>query len=103
VSEVVSYAEKLSTGRLKVHPDSTTAEMAHPVSGWAVIRDVLNGKRRMYAEKFFDVVRSFDAWKCVACGEVLDPTIAANRARNNNIHLGYYFSFFLNSQVSTFI
>ncbi len=43
---------------------------------------------RMYAEKYYDFVRSFDAWKCCACGEVLDPTILANRARNHNLFLG---------------
>jgi hypothetical protein len=42
----------------------------------------------MYTEKFYDVVRSFDALKCVCCGEMLDPTIVSNRARNNNLHLG---------------
>ena len=36
---------------------------------------------RMYAEKFYDFVRSFDAWKCTCCGEVVDPIIIANRAR----------------------
>jgi len=43
---------------------------------------------RMFAEKFYDFVRSFDAWKCTCCGEVIDPTILANRARNNNLFLG---------------
>lgn len=37
---------------------------------------------RMYAEKYYDFVRSFDAWKCTCCGEVLDSTIIANRMRN---------------------
>jgi len=37
---------------------------------------------RMYAEKFYDYVRSFEAWKCVCCGELVDPTIMANRERN---------------------
>jgi transposase-like protein len=45
-------------------------------------------KGRMFAEKFYDFVRSFDAWKCTCCGEVLDSTILANRARSNNTHLG---------------
>ena len=45
-------------------------------------------KGRMFAEKFYDFVRSFDAWKCTCCGEVLDPTILANRARNHNLYLG---------------
>jgi len=35
----------------------------------------------MYAEKFYDFVRSFDAWKCTCCGEVVDPVIIANRSR----------------------
>ena len=43
---------------------------------------------RMYAEKYYDFVRAFDAWKCCSCGEVIDPTILANRARNHNLHLG---------------
>ena len=45
-------------------------------------------KGKMYSEKFYDFVRGFDAWKCVSCGELLDPTIVSNRARNNNLHLG---------------
>lgn len=45
-------------------------------------------KGRMFAEKFYDFVRSFDAWKCTCCGEVVDPTILANRARNHNLFLG---------------
>lgn len=45
-------------------------------------------KGRMFAEKFYDFVRSFDAWKCTCCGELLDSTILANRARNNNSQLG---------------
>jgi len=45
-------------------------------------------KSRMYAEKFYDFVRSFDAWKCCSCGEVIDPAILANRARNHNLFLG---------------
>lgn len=36
---------------------------------------------RMYAEKFYDFVRSFDAWKCTCCGELLDTTIILNRAK----------------------
>lgn len=45
-------------------------------------------KAKMYREKFYAHVRSFDAWKCVCCGEILDSTIASNRLRNNNLHLG---------------
>lgn len=37
---------------------------------------------RMYAEKYYDFVRSFDAWKCTCCGELVDSIIMANRARN---------------------
>ncbi len=43
---------------------------------------------RMFAEKFYDFVRSFDAWKCTCCGEVIDPTILSNRARNSSLILG---------------
>ncbi len=43
---------------------------------------------RMFAEKFYDFVRSFEAWKCTCCGEVLDTTILANRARSSNTFLG---------------
>ncbi|GAM10739.1 MAG: hypothetical protein GJT30_00290 [Geobacter sp.] len=45
-------------------------------------------KGRMFNEKFYDYVRSFDAWKCTCCGEVLDPTILTNRARSHNHFLG---------------
>jgi len=45
-------------------------------------------KSRMYSEKYYDFVRAFDAWRCCACGEVVDPTILANRARNQNLYLG---------------
>ncbi len=43
---------------------------------------------RMYGEKYYDFVRSFDAWKCICCGELIDSTIAVNRARSNNTHIG---------------
>jgi uncharacterized protein (DUF983 family) len=43
---------------------------------------------RMFSERFYDFVRSFDAWKCTCCGEVIDPTILTNRARNVNLFLG---------------
>jgi hypothetical protein len=42
----------------------------------------------MYAEKFFDFVRAFEAWKCCSCGEMVDHTILANRARSQNLFLG---------------
>lgn len=45
-------------------------------------------KGRMYAEVNFDFVRSFEAWKCCCCGELLDSTIIANRARSHNHILG---------------
>lgn len=45
-------------------------------------------KGKMYAEKFYDYVRPFDAWKCFCCGEITDSTIVSNRARNMNLHLG---------------
>lgn len=31
---------------------------------------------------------SFSAWRCVACGEVLDPVIAANRSKHCRPMLG---------------
>ncbi|RLB72805.1 MAG: hypothetical protein DRH07_03525 [Deltaproteobacteria bacterium] len=40
-------------------------------------------KGRMYTEKYYDFVREFDAWKCSACGEVIDPVILVNRSRNS--------------------
>jgi NAD-dependent SIR2 family protein deacetylase len=43
---------------------------------------------RMYAEKYYDFVRSFDAWKCPCCGELVDLTILMNRARNSALLLG---------------
>ena len=42
----------------------------------------------MFSEKFYGFVRSFDAWKCTCCGEILDTTILANRAKNLNSLLG---------------
>jgi hypothetical protein len=42
-------------------------------------------KGRMHSERCYDYVRSFDAWKCCLCGELIDPTILSNRARNQNI------------------
>jgi len=43
---------------------------------------------RMYLEQYVDFVRSFEAWKCSRCGELLDQTIVANRAKNQNQHVG---------------
>ena len=45
-------------------------------------------KSRMYSEKYYDFVRSFDAWKCVCCGELLDSVILMNRGHNINSDLG---------------
>lgn len=45
-------------------------------------------KSRMYAEKYYDFVRTFDAWKCSCCGELVDTVILANRARTHNLILG---------------
>jgi transposase-like protein len=45
-------------------------------------------KGKMYAEKFYDFVRGFDAWKCYSCGEMVDHTILANRARRQNVFVG---------------
>lgn len=43
---------------------------------------------RMYSEKYYDFVRSFDAWKCSCCGELVDSTILANRVRSSSTFLG---------------
>jgi transposase-like protein len=45
-------------------------------------------RARMYAEKYYDFVRSFDAWKCTCCGELIDSTILMNRAKNSSLLLG---------------
>jgi hypothetical protein len=42
-------------------------------------------KGRMFSEKYYDFVRSFDAWKCTCCGELLDPTIMVNRTKSLNM------------------
>lgn len=41
-------------------------------------------KGSMFIEKFYDFVRSFNAWKCSCCGELLDATILENRAKCGN-------------------
>lgn len=45
-------------------------------------------KGRMHAEKCYDFVRSFEAWKCCLCGELIDPIILSNRARTQNLFMG---------------
>jgi transposase-like protein len=45
-------------------------------------------KGLMFSEKYFDYVRSFYAWKCTGCGELLDTTILSNRARRNDFFIG---------------
>lgn len=45
-------------------------------------------KGLMFSEKYYDYVRSYYAWKCTGCGELLDPTILSNRARRNNVLIG---------------
>lgn len=35
----------------------------------------------MHTEKYYDFVRSYDAWRCTSCGEVVDQTILMNRGR----------------------
>ncbi len=45
-------------------------------------------KGKMHTEKLYDFVRSFEAWKCTNCGEMIDPTILSNRARNHNFFIG---------------
>jgi uncharacterized Zn finger protein len=38
-------------------------------------------KGRMYSQRYIHFVKSFDAWKCVNCGEVIDQVILTNRTR----------------------
>ncbi len=45
-------------------------------------------KGKMYSEKYYDFVRGFDAWKCYSCGEMIDHTILANRARRQSVFVG---------------
>ena len=45
-------------------------------------------KGRMFAVKYYDFVRSFEAWKCTCCGELLDTTILVIRANSKNTILG---------------
>jgi len=40
-------------------------------------------KGRMHAETYYNFVRSYDAWKCTSCGEVIDQTILVNRERTH--------------------
>jgi hypothetical protein len=42
----------------------------------------------MHSEKYYDFVRSFDAWKCTGCGEIVDEVILSNRARNHSVFIG---------------
>lgn len=38
-------------------------------------------KGRMHSETYYNFVRSYDAWKCTSCGEMIDQTILVNRDR----------------------
>ncbi|HMB16236.1 MAG TPA: hypothetical protein VKN62_07960 [Pelovirga sp.] len=38
-------------------------------------------KGKMQAETYYDFVRSYSAWKCTTCGEIVDETILVNRER----------------------
>ena len=58
------------------------------LNAWRLTMKCPKCKGRMYSEKYYDFVRAFDAWKCCACGEVVDPTILANRARNHSVYIG---------------
>lgn len=35
----------------------------------------------MYSEMFCDFIRIFIGWKCLNCGEVIDPVIVSNRRK----------------------
>jgi transposase-like protein len=38
-------------------------------------------KGRMQAETYYNFVRSYEAWRCTSCGEIIDQTILVNRER----------------------
>jgi hypothetical protein len=42
----------------------------------------------MIKERCYDYVRHFDSLRCIACGELVDITIIANRAKSLNVFLG---------------
>jgi len=58
------------------------------MSGGRAIMKCPKCRGRMFSEKYYDFVRSYYAWKCTCCGEVLDSTILSNRARSRNVYLG---------------
>ena len=42
-------------------------------------------KSDMIFEKFFGVQEQFWGWRCIFCGEVVDPVILENRLHSKNI------------------
>lgn len=42
-----------------------------------------NGK--MKSMTYFDFIRSFEAYECLMCGEIIDNVIYANRLKNKNV------------------
>lgn len=36
-------------------------------------------KGRMHSETYYNFVRSYHAWRCTSCGEIVDQTILDNR------------------------
>jgi len=38
-------------------------------------------KGRMHSETYYSFVRSYHAWRCTSCGEIVDQTILDNRER----------------------
>ncbi len=41
-------------------------------------------KARMIWQKFYAIGDSFYGWRCVVCGEVIDPVILENRANSKH-------------------
>ena len=41
----------------------------------------------MNYERFYGQGDSFDGWRCICCGDVVDEVILSNRSRNNTLRL----------------
>jgi uncharacterized protein (DUF983 family) len=80
------FGENKSVGTLAEITGIHSLDNAHLRGGITMKCPKCKGK--MYSEKFYDFVRSFDAWTCTCCGEMIDSTIAANRASSRSLMLG---------------
>ena len=41
----------------------------------------------MFIERFADYFLTFNAWKCINCGAIMDQTILSNRAKGAEMEL----------------